>query len=78
MSEKDVKDNETEALNNDAAENADIEAGETDMATSIESVDFAVVYDDGGDSIATESAETRKIRKASPRKTALPATTRIA
>ena len=57
MSEKDVKDNETEALNNDAAENADIEAGETDMATSIESVDFAVVYDDGGDSIATESAE---------------------
>ena len=57
MSEKDVKDNETEALNNAAAENADIEAGETDMATSIESVDFAVVYDDGGDSIATESAE---------------------
>ena len=55
MSEKDVK--ETEALNNAAAENADIEAGETDMATSIESVDFAVVYDDGGDSIATESAE---------------------
>ena len=53
MSEKDVKDNETEALNNAAAENADIEAGETDMATSIESVDFAVVYDDGGDSIAT-------------------------
>ena len=52
MSEKDVKDNETEALNNAAAENAenaDIEAGETDMATSIESVDFAVVYDDGGD-----------------------------
>ena len=51
MSEKDVKDNETEALNNAAAENAenaDIEAGETDMATSIESVDFAVVYDDGG------------------------------
>lgn len=47
MSEKDVKDNETEALNNAAAENADIEAGETDMATSIESVDFAVVYDDG-------------------------------
>lgn len=78
MSEKDVKDNETEALNNAAAENADIEAGETDMATSIESVDFAVVYDDGGDSIATESAKTRKIRKASPRKTALPATTRIA
>ena len=41
MSEKDVKDNETEALNNAAAENAenaDIEAGETDMATSIESV----------------------------------------
>ena len=62
MSEKDVKDNETEALNNAAAENAenaDIEAGETDMATSIESVDFAVVYDDGGDSIATESAEKR-------------------
>ncbi len=60
MSEKDVKDNETEALNNAAAENAenaDIEAGETDMATSIESVDFAVVYDDGGDSIATEPAE---------------------
>ena len=27
MSEKDVKDNETEALNNAAAENADIEAG---------------------------------------------------
>lgn len=78
MSEKDVKDNETEALNNAAAENADIEAGETDMATSIESVDFAVVYDDGGDSIATESAENAEIRKASPRKTALPATTRIA
>ena len=58
MSEKDVKDNETEALNNAAAENADIEAGETDMATSIESVDFAVVYDDGGDSTRNrESAE---------------------
>ena len=31
MSEKDVKDNETEALNNDAAENADIEAGDPDL-----------------------------------------------
>ena len=36
MSEKDVKDNETEALNNAAAENADIEAGETQMAPRVE------------------------------------------
>ena len=76
MSEKDVKDNETEALNNAAAENAenaDIEAGETDMATSIESVDFAVVYDDGSDSIATESAENAKATCCTPwtRRTAI-------
>lgn len=67
MSEKDVKDNET-ALNNGVAEGATgsaTEAGaadEVDMAMSIESVDFAVVYDDGDsadsvDSAAAESAE---------------------
>lgn len=48
MSEKDVKDNETEALNNAAAEKRGHRGGETDMATSIERR-FRVVYDDGGD-----------------------------
>ena len=59
MSEKDVKDNETEALNNAAAENA-------------ENADIEAIPSQ------PNRQKTRKIRKASPRKTALPATTRIA
>ena len=46
-----------EAKNADEPEETVESTERTDMATSIESVDFAVVYDDGGDSIATESAE---------------------
>ena len=80
MSEKDVKDNETEALNNAAAENAenaDIEAGETDMALVCV---WTGLCDMTMEAIPSQPnrQKTRKIRKASPRKTALPATTRIA